>query len=274
MKIAIIGASGSGKTTLKRLLEAEGLKALTYITDAQHPDEDERAICAEDFDKETILRTTDTKDQRKRFTTKEELDAADVLIVNHEQLMELAAIYPHESIRAIWCEPTKDAIEGLALRLNMPEDRIEKFAKDVNDLKELRLSKDKPENMYMAYVYTNQYTDGNAMDFAKWVMNQLRIREHLKTVIWQCKAFGNLMSRSKDTTVVFFDSDNKSKGRDMPDDIFVDYVMHDDEGLAGLMRSWMSNAITIGVPENLGLEDNEPNDKESTDDEDGETDIT
>lgn len=274
MKIAIIGAPGSGKTTLKRLLEAEGLKALTYITDARHPDEDERAICAEDFDKETILRTTDTKDGRKRFTTKEELDAAEVLIVNYEQLMELAAIYPHESIRTIWCEPTEDAAESIALRLNMPEDRVKKFIEDINRMRELRLLKDKPENMHMAYVYANQYTDGNAMDFAKWVMNQLRIREHLKTVIWQCKAFGNLMSRSKDTTVVFFDSDNKSKGRDMPDDIFVDYVMHDDEGLAGLMRSWMSNAIAIGVPENLSLEDNEPSDEESTDDEDIQTNIT
>ena len=274
MKIAIIGAIGSGRTTLKRLLEAEGLNALTYITDSQLPDEDERTVCAEDFDKETILRTTDTKDGRRRFTTKEELDVADVLIVNHEQLMELAAIYPHESIRAIWCEPTPDAVENLALRLNMPEDRIREFTKTIEDMRELRLLKDKPENMYMAYVYANQYTDGNAMDFTKWVMNQLRIREHLKTVIWQCKAFGNLMSRSKDTTVVFFDSDNKSEGRDVPDDIFVDYVMHDDEGLANLMRSWMSNAIAVGVPENLSLEDNEPSDEESTGDEDMQTDIT
>lgn len=108
MKIVIVGKTGAGARTLADALEkADGLKVLKSCTTRQPRSKDDMEryhfLTEKEADQIAVKHLYTEIGETKYFSKEEDVNAADILVVDPDGLMDITALLPDESIYLIYC---------------------------------------------------------------------------------------------------------------------------------------------------------------------------
>lgn len=251
MKTLIIGdQSNKEMYRLIELLETHALKTHTYMVDTTDESElTENDILPDEYphmlgpDADPVLEMV--SGTKRRVTTQEAIDEADIITVTPEQLEEIAGLLPDDDLKIILVMEKDIDVT--------PEEEIGEFDRRLQTIFETftgAIAEKTHASRIMKY-------DAQSMDetsFTEYIANNKRAHDNLRSIIWKLVDMGNVtfagevdvngkpINHNKRGQVVQFTTTGTEY---VPIDRFTATVMYDDEALASTMRIWLNSGVTV-----------------------------
>lgn len=265
MKYLITGRTGTDKNALAKSLAAQGFSVLkTYTTRPKSDDNDNSHIfiSQEEADNYPDKFIPVVINGYEYFSTKEDVEKADVCVVDIQNIKDLTETFPDTSFHIAYVETPYDELrkEMAVKRAEDPlkeaaafdkknaaeNERFTEFEKILNDPESLIA-----ENCRAIHRIENDYSEGKMYEWAVYLTGHKAKFDRMLKIIDTCLETDILKPGSRPGTVNVAYRKKDSSGihtKDVSVELFTDDIFACDEGIASIMRAYLS------LPVNLQLE--------------------
>lgn len=271
MKYIIIGRTGTGKTALLNMLEQRGLKPLvTKTTRAMRGPDDTNYVFLSKADAGKI--PDDDKflytilDNDEYFTSKQDVQNADVMVLEPSGVWEVLNEFPNTSFHIISIQESNPKLrrqfavarcngdaaqqQKFSARVIDENDRFTEFEKHMTDCEQNKTVLAPNATRLLRIV--NDYTQATLEKWADWLIAQHRLACNLDTILQQCIDLNTVDVNDKGEFPV---KDYQGNTRYVNREYFLDMLMNDEQSMSILMHGWLSHHIHIGIPDELAVPD-------------------
>lgn len=251
MKILVIGnQSNSELYRFIELLGTHALQAHEYMVDTMDESElQEKDILPDEYlhtlgpDAHAVLELI--SGVKRRVTTREAVEQADIITVSPGQLEELAMLLPNDDFKIVLV--TEEDTNCV------PEDELGDFDKKLLDIFN-NFTDTVSRNVHASSIYKYDAQSMDSTGFAEYIASQKKAHDNLVNIVWRLIELGNItfaggmdvngkpLKHDKNGKVVQFNPDGQEY---IPIDRFASIVANDDEALATTIRVWLSSGIDI-----------------------------
>lgn len=256
LKYALLGRTGSGRRFFQQLLEKNGFKvAKSYTTRERKDDSDNQHHFIEnihDYDDERVLETYHSG--YTYFYTMKELEDADVIPVDPENIKTLCDLFPDDIFRFIEVIASNEdrlthAVAGTEDKLTAEEDFLaeceaenDAFCKIEDAIGARNFGFD---NLLMGHVIHNDFTENaDIIDWVDMLKSSQRECKRMRVIVEELAA-NNIISKDPETGKFDLATHEREDDPDnvnwlhLPRDIFIENVLSDPNGVKAIMESWL-----------------------------------
>lgn len=255
LRYALLGRTGSGRRFFQQLLEKNGFTiAKSYTTRERKNDNDNQHHFIENINDfaDRVLETT--HDGNLYFYTMSELENAEIIPIDPENIKALCELFPDDAFRSI--EIVADNENRLTHAVANAEDKItaeedflaacEAENKAFCDMEDAMASKNFGfDNLIVGHIVNNDFTEDS--DVFRWV-------DMLKSTRRAFKRMSTIIKEIADNQIIHQDSetgrydlavqdDNDPDGNPiwlhLSCDVFTESVLTDPMGISTIMESWL-----------------------------------
>lgn len=256
MKTLIVGRTGTGKDTLQKILiERYGWKSVrSYSTRKPRYEgedghifitkEEEAAIPQAEKVAVTFIRNGETEDEY--FATKTQVEEADCYIIDPAGVKELVQNMPDEDFQIVYLRPVSEALQKQKACERADDPTLaakifaQRYTSEDNQFRifERSLENDsfQTENCHVCFRYVNDYKT-ELHGLATQLNNLLKAYRNTLRLIPTLKMNDVFQVTSDGKAVLYYR--NGTTGT-VSDQRLAFALIHDDEGLAKIMRAWLS----------------------------------
>lgn len=275
MKYIITGRTGTGKDTLRSMLAGAGLKMLKTHTDRERrfPGEDTYYFHTKEessqIPKEQKLLLT-VLDGDERFAMKEDLETAEVCILDPSGFYEICSLFPNEPIHLIYVTADANKARSVAgKRHGIPLKGMEVYDKRYADEDAQFTSFEKhiaftcgeskqsmpdtdytwPSNCEIIHRFNNPLDNLEAVrGFANTIMSHYKAVKNTISLVEGAVTLGCVNTEGSPDKIMLW---RKKNGQDNVEyvtrEMFADILLGDTEGMAAVMRAILQKTpIAIG----------------------------
>lgn len=268
MKYIIVGRSGTGKTAMMQALTQRGLKPLyTHTTRPSRGPDDMGHIFITDADAALVPNENKlcaaTFDGHLYFTTKEALNAADVMILEPSGVWEVLNAMPDETFNIVHMKAGDQALRmqmavarmggdpavaaaRFTTRMKNEDAVFNQFEATLDSLRSA--GKSAAPNANVVITVDNDFVDQTINDWAAYLTGQFVTVRNLKTIAEQAVDLG-ILTANDEGLIQIVDVDGNDMFVNMGH--FIEIIMHDADNCHALFMSWLTHNLNIGVPEEL-----------------------
>lgn len=271
MKFIITGPTCSGKAKLAKILETNGLSILEpYVT--QEPD-DKHNLYFKVLANEQELQHPDkiclmTDFGPPQFTTSQDVESADVMILNPDAMFQIIELFPEHTFVIIHMQIGDEtaAADIYAKRFKNQDDAKRKYTEiqqaeksQFNALTDkidaLINNKSANANCRLCATFINQYDPKAMHQLAAKLLSRKKIHDNLKTIVYQCVNLGIFSQDKTGKAVVVVENNNNAQQVSLSDDVLTTVLLTDAEnmpnGLSDMLMEWLGYSIKIGTPSEI-----------------------
>lgn len=271
MKFVIIGRTATGKTRLAKELEASGLRVLKTSTTrpCRGPEDDgynfltPQEAASIPIEKKLLLNTIGNAEY---FTTIEDLEKADVCILDPTGYETLTTILPMESLHVIHAvcgdmvaqktaalsraaDPVAE--EAVFNQRQMDENAVfSKFEQDVAAKTTFG------QNIFVMHQFVNDYNPQTVANAVRFYLGYFQMFKNMATIVRQALSLGILSSVIPDGehVDVAYATDGAPRKETVPLEVFVDIALNNADNLASLVTAWLANDGVVGEPKDMPMD--------------------
>lgn len=263
MKYVIVGRSGSGKTELANRLESKGLKVLKTYTTRPMRSESEK-------DKYNFIKPEDLEKYKDRllqaefaghtyFTTKDDVMAADVMILEPNGVFEVLRQFPDTQFLLAYISPEKQEIADARAIARAKDQAAER-----ENIKTRRAIEDGRFKPLEAMLKSDKNIAINSMeasvinDFQPATLDKIatdmtaifKCHEKFTIILNQLVALGTLHTNKQNRIQVSLND----KSYTVSLDVFATMIEHNDEQFSYIIKSWLTHDVKFQIPGELAPE--------------------
>lgn len=248
LKFALLGRKGSGRTYFQKLLEKKGLKIAKSYTTRKQRDENDNMHHFVDNIESYDNRVLETKhDGYEYFYTRSELESADVIPIDPQNLTALCEMFPGTAFRFI--EIIASNKDRLIHAVTDADDKLTAEADFIAACEEENEAFEKFEdtaaarkidilNMSYGAIVNNDFT--NESDMRRWVDNikhQLRQFSRILTICKELSEVGVIDVDNSDNYIIGYNAGEEP--HTLTPDLLADNILLDKDSMYLTITTWL-----------------------------------